>query len=62
MEGMYGMGTENVGELYRTWADCAKAFQRGNAFALVRQCAEILPKSGSGKVMWRTLQEAESKA
>jgi fatty-acyl-CoA synthase len=25
------------------------------------QFADVLPKSGSGKVMWRTLQEAEAK-
>jgi fatty-acyl-CoA synthase len=25
------------------------------------QFADVLPKSGSGKVMWRTLQEAEAR-
>jgi hypothetical protein len=31
-------------------------------FALVRRNKKFLPKSGSGKVMWRLLQEAEGAA
>jgi len=29
-------------------------------FSFVRRRPQFLPKSGSGKVMWRTLQEQEA--
>jgi len=35
------------------------SLQRETVFAGVRRNPKNLPKSGSGKVMWRLLQEAE---
>jgi hypothetical protein len=42
--------------------DISLSLQRERRSTDVHQCTELLPKSGSGKVMWRLLQEAETAA